>query len=219
MMGRTHALSGVVAYLAAAAAVPTWHTSLGELVLGTAVAAGAAMLPDLDHPQSRIARAAGPVSWVVAVVVARLGGGHREVTHSLLGVALMALATWGIGTAGALPLGLWAAFLGALALGAVGPWRRFGIVYTLLCLLSAAALITVSAVDGPRVWVMVAAVAIGALTHVLGDMLTREGCPLLWPWRRRMALAALRTDGWVERLVVAPVLLIAALALLGLQGI
>ena len=56
-----------------------------SLVLSTA---GAALLPDLDHPGGTIANCFGPVSRAVARTVHRISGGHREATHSMLFAAL-----------------------------------------------------------------------------------------------------------------------------------
>ena len=53
------------------------------------------------------------------------------------------------------------------------------------------------------------AVALGCLAHLVGDWLTPEGVPLCWPWRHRFELPLLdiHTDRWVERCIVAPLLL------------
>jgi hypothetical protein len=60
MMGRSHALSGAAAFVAAAPLLD-WVTNIGplELAAGAVVTAGASMLPDLDHPSSTIARTFG----------------------------------------------------------------------------------------------------------------------------------------------------------------
>ena len=58
MMGHSHALSGAVAWLALApaTAAATHHSLSGASVLGgTLACAGAALLPDLDHPDGTIA--------------------------------------------------------------------------------------------------------------------------------------------------------------------
>jgi hypothetical protein len=78
-------------------------------------------------------------------------------------------------------------------------------------------------------WIGVA-VGLGMFVHCLGDSLTRSGCPWLWPlpirgetWYelRLPKLFRFRTGGWVERLVIAPLLLAAAVLLLpgGLQAL
>ena len=66
---------------------------------------------------------------------------------------------------------------------------------------------------GPHVFVPFAA-ALGAATHVLGDMLTRCGCPLAWPATMRefhLLPRPLRftTGKLAEHVIVTPLLLIA----------
>ncbi|TDC01692.1 hydrolase [Micromonospora fluostatini] len=147
MMGRSHALSGAVAWLAVCAG---WReatdaglvdTAPGGVVVaaGAAVAAGYALLPDIDHPDSTIARSLGPVTRGLARVTAagsaalrRIGcahcerrpdqGGHRALTHTALfaaaaGATVAALASWG-GPAAGLPaagVGAWLAARCALS--------------------------------------------------------------------------------------------------------
>ena len=88
MLGHDHALSGALAF---AAAAPVLHVSGTQLAVGTALTAGAGVLPDLDEPGSTIARTFGFLTGSFAWVVHWLSGGHRKGTHSLLGVALMTL--------------------------------------------------------------------------------------------------------------------------------
>ena len=56
------------------------------------------------------------------------------------------------------------------------------------------------------------AVAGGMLVHVVGDMLTPDGVPLLWPLRRRFGVGVFRTAGVVED-VVTVLLAVAAFGL------
>jgi membrane-bound metal-dependent hydrolase YbcI (DUF457 family) len=52
-----------------------------------------------------------------------------------------------------------------------------------------------------------AAVMAGCLLHLLGDLLTPEGVPPLWPcpWRARLPLIG-HTGGWGETFVACPLL-------------
>jgi len=63
-MGRTHATSGAVAFLAV---LPLLHQAglpLTPLAVPVAAiaAAGAATLPDLDHPQATVSQSLGPAT-------------------------------------------------------------------------------------------------------------------------------------------------------------
>jgi membrane-bound metal-dependent hydrolase YbcI (DUF457 family) len=86
-MGRTHALSGAAIFTAGAWALPL---GTGQVLLGAVVCAGAAVLPDIDHHGSHAARTFGPFTRGFAWVVGKVAGGHRNGTHSALGVALIA---------------------------------------------------------------------------------------------------------------------------------
>ena len=55
-----------------------------------------------------------------------------------------------------------------------------------------------------------AAVALGVLTHVAGDLITRQGVPLPVLWlakRKRIALTPMRTGTTLEKAVLAPLFL------------
>lgn len=117
MMARAHALSGAalglvgcqVAQLGGATVTPV------TAFTASAVCAGAALLPDLDHPEASIARTFGPISYRIsritnatsAVIYRRTrtrydddrDGGHRGVTHTvawalLEGASAGVLALW-----------------------------------------------------------------------------------------------------------------------------
>lgn len=98
--------------VAAVPAAPLVHLSVPELLLGTVVTAGAAMLPDIDHRDSHVARTLGPLSRGLACAVAWLAGGHRRGVHSLLGVAVISLL----------------AFLGAALRAGSAWWAVAGVV-------------------------------------------------------------------------------------------
>lgn len=104
MMGKSHALSGGVGWLAGCAALTVAGLPLhpATVLIGAAVSTGMALAPDVDHPGSTIARTLGPVTRLAATGVAsgaaalRLAscrhcavrpdrGGHRAVTHTGLG--------------------------------------------------------------------------------------------------------------------------------------
>lgn len=60
------------------------------------------------------------------------------------------------------------------------------------------------------------AVILGCVTHILGDMLTVSGVPVLWPARRCYRLGWMRTNGPFERWVMTPLLAILAAGSVGL---
>ena len=102
VMGPTHAMSGAGAGLAIGAFLPVeWGgaTSPTEVLVFAGVTAGAALLPDLDTPQSTLARSFGLASRALAHITervsktiydvtmtrkdARISNGHRTATHTV----------------------------------------------------------------------------------------------------------------------------------------
>lgn len=237
-MGHTHALTGAAVWLAAApalAAVPylaeparvieagimAQALAPPELLAGALVCAGAAMLPDLDHPSATIAQTFGPVTWVLSKVVSWVSGGHRGATHSLA----FALAA-GFGThwlADTYPIGrdILVVLMIGLALRAVGigiPGKKFGSVMVNIAL--TAGLFVVFRSHGVGYAWLGLAVAIGCLVHVIGDCLTERGCPVLWPLRHRWLLPykiGIKTGRVFEQKVLAPILSVTIIALLYLR--
>jgi inner membrane protein len=104
-MGRTHAISGAVAWLALS---PHLTHDWGHAALGVPIAALAALGPDIDHGQSTVShRLWGPFHSFIGTRVGRLLGGHRQGAHSLLSiVAVFILAGLSAPWVG----GLWVAF-------------------------------------------------------------------------------------------------------------
>lgn len=215
MIGSTHSLSGAVAF--AAVAVPlsqhVHHLTPATAMVGAVVAAGAAMLPDLDHPRGTIANTFGPISRTLCRVVAWLSGGHRRATHSLVGTtiatALAAAAShnpWAVTTLIWLCIGLADRALwqrppnrpnGRLdwpdVAGLAHAAAAFGLAYLIVH-------------TGTDLTVIPWAVAIGYLTHLLGDSMTEAGVPILWPFRARFRIATINTGEAVEKWVVVPAL-------------
>ncbi|MBO2461615.1 metal-dependent hydrolase [Actinomadura violacea] len=95
-MGRTHALTGATVFAAAAPAVAQIvHLTPLEIGLGVAATAGFAVLPDIDHQNSGVTMTFGPATRMFSALVRWLSGGHRNGTHSFLGVAVVTFAAFG----------------------------------------------------------------------------------------------------------------------------
>jgi membrane-bound metal-dependent hydrolase YbcI (DUF457 family) len=212
VLGRTHALSGAALFLA----VAPWlgeFTPIGipEMMVGAVVTAGTAMLPDLDHPSSSVARTFGWPTMLLSKGVSRLAGGHRKATHGLLFCGLAgvlagaAVATGPVGQAVVVTLALG---LGLRALG----FTRGGVVANLGTFAVCGAAAIAAAASLNLAW-LPAAYALGCLAHLAGDLCTESGVPLLWPLPAKLRVATIDTGGAVEKRLVAP-LLIVAMALL-----
>jgi LexA-binding, inner membrane-associated putative hydrolase len=69
VQGRDHALTGAVAF---AAAAPLLHLTALSVAAGTVLTAGAALLPDIDEPGSTISRQGGFLTMSLAWIVSPL---------------------------------------------------------------------------------------------------------------------------------------------------
>lgn len=213
MEGKDHALTGGLAF---AAVAPLLHAGLAGLAAGTVFTAGAALMPDLDEPGSTISRQGGFVTRGMAVAVRKLGGGHRKLTHSVIGTAGFSLLAW-LGVhfdhtiAGRVILGLMIWLLLASAMHALHLGGHHG---DMLAAGGAVAAVWFGA--GLR-WVPLC-VLLGVVAHILGDMCTDHGCPVWFPLSREdhhllREPFAFTTGTKPEVWIVRP-LLIAGIALL-----
>jgi len=210
-MGPSHALSGAAAWLAGTWALDTfvgYHQSPLAVALGATVCAGGALLPDLDlsgkvtrnQGGATVARTFGVFSLFVAEVIEKVSlgiysatrlardphrhNGHRTFTHTL---PFAALVGWGT-TALATHYGKWAVVgiifvMAGLALrGLFDEWaERAGWLIVTLCSASIA-VFTAARLPGDRGYPMLGfAVGFGCVVHLLGDIITSAGVPILWP--------------------------------------
>jgi len=213
MRGYSHALSGAVT--GAAVGELILHLPLTGTLTLSAFTAGWATWNDLDQTGSCAARSLGFASELVARVIRKLSGGHRHLTHSVLGVAIFTALAWAAchyrhSVPGEIALGVFlllgiAAGLGALRLGG---HRADAIA------LAAAGVIVWT---GWGLALVPLATGLGMGTHVCGDMLTVQGCPLLDPLTsRHFGLprpVGFTTGTWRETRVVVPVLFAALFGL------
>ncbi|MHB1509130.1 MAG: metal-dependent hydrolase [Acidimicrobiales bacterium] len=197
MMGRHHALLGGVVYLGVAGTLG--HMSGASLAAATAACAGAAMLPDLDEPGSSVAHLCEPISGLVSHITAKLAGGHRKATHSLVAVAAAGLIGFAV-DGSRIGSGVLLAVLFALFVRAVGPpGTRHGLVALGLAVGGAWACVSHVGTG----WLVVALPA-GVALHLVGDMMTSGGVPLFWPSPRTVSWPVLgHTDSNRETLVSA----------------
>lgn len=157
--------------------------------MGSIICAGAAMLPDIDHHSASIAYSLPPFTKVMARFFESVSGGHRHGTHSIVGTLFFGVVAWlasflvveDVGWLGDLNVGagLIAVILSAFAFKVLrfmpdsarkAPWAA-GIMV--------GAITTLVFPQGPS-W-LITCVVIGVIVHILGDMLTKEGCNIFWP--------------------------------------
>lgn len=199
MMGPTHAASGALAGIGAAMALSHYgiaDITAPEALVMSGISAGAALVPDLDHPSATIARTFGPVTKAAAIATNKLSatwqrvtggprddrspGGHRGMTHTLFGVVLTSLVILGSvhlwGTTAALAIFFLFTTFAMHSLfrpltrrlgGLTGVVTAGAITY--LCYVSMPATVSAPAL-------MVAAV-VGGIAHIIGDAVTYSGVP------------------------------------------
>lgn len=208
MLGRNHALWGAAGWTAAWPALtqPAVADTLGMpatpqmLAFTGTIAAGAAVLPDLDHPDARPARHFGILTRIAAKAVSTAAGGHRMATHSAtFAVALAAIAAALAAAPG--DVGRWTAavmcgFCCSLGVTLIGPSLGLRIPPTVSILAAAAAGWGAWAWHSDIRWVLPVIAAYGVLIHIACDFVTVGGVPLLWPFtRRKFAVRLFRVGG------------------------
>lgn len=168
LLGKTHLTIGGAAWLGVVYSplTPGIH-GWAALAGGWFLAALGALEPDIDTKQSMASQMFGPLSRGVSYLIRELFGGHRKITHSILGAALV-----------------FAAFGACIHWWHLVPW-------------------------------VAAAFMTGWLSHVVADMTTVQGCPLLWPVsKHKYGLHLVHTGKNLEHYFIFPLALIANVFLL-----
>ncbi|MFF2244262.1 metal-dependent hydrolase [Arthrobacter sp. NPDC058130] len=166
-----------------------WDVSPIGVVTGALVVAGAAMVPDADHHNATIAHSLPPLSNVMCAGIGKLAGGHRHGTHSVVGIAAFVFIAW--------LAGLWTMHVEHF--GTIYPGA--GILSVLLVAFAAKALKIIPDSMRKSPWAVglamgvfitffapqeqgwfPVAMGLGVIVHILGDMMTTEGCNLAWPF-------------------------------------
>lgn len=189
-----------------------------DLILGTFLTAGAALLPDADHPDGTIAHVLGPISYYLCKFISWISGGHRHATHSFAFVAAISYGTW----AGEHWIGRWFTlglvfFLLALAVRALHlcpPGEGIEAWGTIVILAAAGTFAMDHWISDKPVWLPFS-VGLGALVHLIGDCLTDRGCRLFWPFKLRTRVPIIdRTGNKLETWILSPLFVLGTLAVL-----
>ena len=216
MLGHSHALSGGVTGLATGILL---HMSAPATAALAGFTAGMALLPDMDKCGSSPARSLGFLSEAVAWTIAKLSGGHRHLTHSVLGVAIFTGLAW-------VACYYRADIAGKAGLALLMTLTVSGGLEALRLARSHVADLIGIGVAAAEIWygyglrLIPLAVLVGCCTHIIGDMLTDSGCMLAYPLsRHRFHLLpeplAFTTGTRPELLLVDPLLTAAVVVLAG----
>lgn len=212
-MGHSHAVSGMLGWVIATPAIAAMGLApdhAATLAAGGVIAAGGAMLPDLDHPSASISRSLGPITGLLARLTSVLSGGHRQWTHTLWFVLLVFAAMYALGRFAGETGALIVTFLmSALALDALHLTpRKHPVAWTVVMAGLITAVVAWMSPAGDYSWIAWP-MAIGVFMHLAGDVLTPGGLPLL-PWKGRFSLPVLpSTGGFMETGLLTPIMVLA----------
>lgn len=210
MMGRTHFVSGIVAFEATAASM---HYTPTQAAIGAVVVSSAALLPDIDHQHATISRTYGPITVGVSRAIAGLAGGHRRGTHSIFGIGLLGLITQACVMYRHQMLAM-AVLCGILIVTLAAGVRLLKIPGWIDDLAPIPVVITGVCFTNVDLTAVPIALVVGCLAHVAGDCLTNSGCPILWPLSdERLKFGLFNTGKRFEKWVMFPVLVLAAYGL------
>jgi len=216
MMGRQHALTGVLAATGTAYAI---KADVPTFVLLCTTLPGTALLPDIDHPDSTVSNVYGPITRTFARVL-----DHRKQTHSIPGVLAFCTAVYFAAQYANEPTfsPVWwlsRSFLfGVLVMIYASTLRLFHIKGWLddFLPIPVCAMITY----GEPVLVDLGVqpfpfrdlpllVALGMITHILGDWITKQKMPIFWPFSSRgSALGLFKAGGRFEMWIMLPLIVV-----------
>lgn len=200
MMGSTHKAVGIVTGLVLAVC-GFLHSEYMMVIMLFVVPAGA-MLPDIDHNNSKLGRERKKFVEIGCKVRFILG-----IPVCVYGIHSLAAGSYKIGF-----LYLLAAIMVTVLLVLLprSKWikRHFkfftkhrGIMHTLV-VPGILPWLVVSAVSDKTMRVVLVGLAIGYLTHLAGDCLTKDGCPILWPFTKKcISLLPVTTNTKSEKFV------------------
>ena len=217
MMGRSHAALGLVAGLGVAEMVgmrPATTLAFSALV------AGASLLPDLDEPNSTVSHVLEPISGAVSYVLARVCGGHRRASHSVIAGAVVVGAVEVCSLVEiAHHVSLLAVVMGFVlaSLLRVLVGHRLGVAEIIGCLGAGVAIDYFLAPTG-ALWPVVA-IGMGYGLHLIEDWITAGGVPWLWPWKHRFEFAICGHTNSRREHMVATVAAVMSLGLIALPAL
>lgn len=196
------------------------HKGLVDDAALSGLAAGMALLPDMDQQSGTASHCLGFLSRLVAQGISAASGGHRKLTHSVTGVAFFCAVAW----AGVTFRHNWAGWviLGVMiTIAASSALEAFGVNGHLADVLGLGAAVAVVLAHHDLALVLAATVA-GTASHLALDAATDRGIPVLLPLSRWTLHLLPEPLAWTtgtkpERRAVVPALLV-ALAVLAVQA-
>ena len=205
MLGRNHALYAAAVWVGAYPVIAEsigilHHESIAVLGVTTAIAAGAGVVPDLDHPDARPSQHFGLLTKVLSKTINSASGGHRVGTHSIMFAVLIGAVAWAAQFSpygwGRIAAVLACGFCASVGLALVGPSLGFRVPAVADFVVGIGVGWWVWAyfdVIKSALWVLAAG---GVIVHCLCDGVTKGGVPFLFPFKKdRYGLGWFRVSG------------------------
>lgn len=206
MMGRTHAGTGVLAAVALGAGL---YMDVPSVILAVSLYPGFALFPDIDHARATASNTFGIVTRTFSRVL-----GHRRETHSVPGILMLAFITYMAVLYPGNVLGrTWLTFILVIGWASVLrliPLKSFkgkadeavAISIAIAVVWFPGALQSAGFPEFP-LSVLPGALAVGMLVHLVGDIITKQGCPVFWPFSsKRLAFKVFKAGGRFEHSVM-----------------
>lgn len=209
MMGRTHALTGVLAVsgtaLATGADVPS------GLIMLTLIP-GFTLFNDLDHKDATASNSFGGLTKIPSLFL-----GHRRETHSIPGILAIAFGTQlAVVNQGNVVANIWLMF--TLCVGWLSILRVTKLDRKINHIKWLPILVSLGVVWWPEELAMVKiefpmhvlpyALAVGMFVHLMGDIVTKQPCPLLWPFSKKgTSFRWFKTNGLGEQIATGVIVL------------
>ena len=221
MMGVGHAALGSATWVTGAMIVmPQFgmEPTAAQLALGCLPVAGAALIPDIDHPNGTIANSGGFITRGIANITNEVSGGHREGTHRLwfwAAVTVACFATVAINQWVGLGWFFVLTAFGAQALSKTWlhqkmnkRWRSktgvFAKAYAWAFALVATLIAWWVYPEESMWWWLPFAISVGHLSHLGGDALTTAG--LEWTQGKKLRAPVLGDAGSGREVIFTAVL-------------
>jgi len=207
MTGNSHKAIGVA--VGAAFTIYGFQNGVPAATLALVSAPIAALLPDIDHDNSKMGKVRKTTANA-AIVIAALAMVGAAVYYGWYNVNHTALITLGVGVA--LPLAVLAALSRNKHIKSLLGFATMhrGVMHTLLlplCMIFAVRYIH----DVYFLMLLYGGIA-GYVSHIFADCVTRRGCPILFPLtRKNISFTNISTGSQAEKVCVA-VIIIAILA-------
>lgn len=194
-----------------------------ERILWMSVCAGLAVFPDLDEPNSTIARLFGPFARIVGGFTRKIAGGHRYGTHSWIAVVALLFIAYLGQTENVFNMLFvewfqidWFVYVPRIISGVVImvayimaarlllPDRATSTSYPVMIL--GAFVAWAIALGNMNMLPMLVVGPLGILLHVAGDWVTNSGIAFWYPNKTKYAVNYFSTNGEIEHWIVVPVL-------------